>query len=175
MAAQFNQKLIEKPLASILLNLTAMTPYGQPRNFSFYASDLEAAYNVLQDIIQKGDTLLNVSLGDERGHFSMPIDELDRSSFVNPIIPLRQQWETLLAHPERSHSEQNEFQKRRIELRQKRLASVRGTLSRTTELLDRAQQQLPDSPRKTTLICHYQRILDQYSRLLMRLETEYNN
>ena len=84
-------------MATLRFNLTAITPQGQWRSFSFQHPDLEIAYSLLQNIVQQGDTLLDVRLLDEHGDLLLPVDDFEKPYFVNPIELFRQQWETLLA------------------------------------------------------------------------------
>ena len=162
----------------MLLVLTAIDEDYQLREFSCYLQKLEVGFDLLNDIVAKGHTLVKAHLVDDDHSTVLPLDAFDGTSFLVAIQELEQEWQSLLQEPQTvpapDHTELTHWTELRVQLYEKRITNLNWTLGRLKQIQQRDQDRTSFKPTQSGLEVHYSSLINRYEVQLIKAHLIHN-
>ncbi len=162
----------------MLLILTAIDENYQLREFSCYLQKLEVGFDLLNDVVAKGHTLVKAHLVDKNQITVLPLDAFDGTSFLTDIQELELEWQSLLQEPlplsPSDHDELIQWTQLRVEHYENRVTNLNRTLNRLKQIRQRNQDRTPLKPTQLALDTHYGLLINGYEVQLIKAHLIYN-
>ncbi len=159
----------------MFLVLTAIDENNQLREFTCHLQKLEVGFDLLNDIVAKGQTLVKARLIDNEISTLLPLDAFDGTSFLTAIQELEKEWQSLLADPISStHDELIQWMQRRVWQYEKRIVSLDTTLSRLKKIRLRALEYTLTKPTQSEVINHYTTLINNVDVRLIKAHLIHN-
>jgi len=80
----------------MILYFTAVDDLGQPKEFSWWFTNMEFALDVLSHLSSTGKTIIYAQLIDNGHPISLPLDAFDGQIISSSIYQLASEWQQLL-------------------------------------------------------------------------------
>lgn len=156
----------------MLLVLTAIDEQHQLREFSCYLPKLEVGFDLLNDVVAKGHTLVKAHLVDNDQTMALPLDAFDGTSFLAAVQELEQEWQSLLQEPLTSslpnHNALIQWTQLRVDQYEMRITNLSWTLNRLKQTRQRDQDRAPSKPTQSALDTHYSLLINRYEVQLIK-------
>lgn len=83
----------------MVLLLTAIDESDETQDFTCQLKTLESGFNLLNNVVAMGHTLVKAHLLDQGSRIGFPIDAFDGSPFTAAVQELERDWSTILHEP----------------------------------------------------------------------------
>lgn len=127
----------------MILFFTALSKEATIKTFSCHQNKLEAAFDLLSQIVAQGDSIISAQIIDEDNITELPPQAFDGEPFTEPINKLEKHWRQILNQPILLSPQNHaliDLTHRRISNQNSRIADIDLTINRLDELLKRAEQ-----------------------------------
>jgi hypothetical protein len=160
----------------MVLFLTAIDGHSQTREFSCQLPELELAFDLLSQIVARGDTLVLAYVEEDDQITQLPLDAFDGTPFLDAIGKLEQEWLSVLSHaPEcglpdyGSHQELIEWLQKRIDHYEKQMATIESIINRFKQLHCLAENCKLHDPGPSPVSNHFASLLGKYEEQLRKI------
>jgi hypothetical protein len=169
----------------MVLVLKAIDQGQEFRVFSCNPGSIQAAFQVLSDLVAMGNTLEQAYILESNSRTELPVAAFDgQTSFLRELYALQHDWEAILAKSSHSdavnQSESIALLKKRSQLYHDQIVAQQEMIDRLSSLLEQAYTCFTEEPRRSRLINSYQnsleirqlrltKMLDMRSALLAKL------
>ena len=156
----------------MLLVLTAIDEDYQLREFSCYLQKLEVGFDLLNDVVAKGHTLVKAHLIDDDQSTPLPLEAFDGTSFLVAIQELEQEWQSLLQEPQTiaqsNHTELTQWTELRVRQYEKRITNLKWTVGRLKRIQQRHQERMAVKSTQSVLDTYYSSLINRYEVQLIK-------
>ncbi len=151
----------------MIFELTAIDECGETREFTCYLNTLESGFDLLNNVVAMGHSLVTARILDQGNQTDLPTHAFDGVSFSASLQELEREWSTILNEliaPTETTQARIGLARRQLEVYKTRIISYELSATKHTSLLERVQimQEVNPGARNLRLIRHYEVILDQY-------------
>ncbi|QIP14512.1 hypothetical protein G8759_18785 [Spirosoma aureum] len=160
----------------MVLFITAIDVNSRTREFSCQFPELEQAFDFLNEIVGRGNTLIQACTEEDNQLIHLPIDAFDGAPFLGAIEELKQEWLSVLGYAPTSgiadngnHPELIEWLKKRIDQYELQMVMIESNISRFKQLLCRAESSMLQDPDFAAVSYHFASLLINYEEQLKKV------
>lgn len=149
----------------MFLRLVAVDQLGQERDFSCQLTQLEVGFDILNDIVAQGHTLIQASILDENRSTPLPLEVFEGVSFLKALQELEQEWQSLLAEPMEDHpsfhQERIQHLEQQVHRYERQIAGIETMITHFKQLTQRADNFISFTNRSPVVSNHFASILSK--------------
>ncbi|QHV93822.1 hypothetical protein [Spirosoma endbachense] len=160
----------------MVLFITTIDGHCRTREFSCQFHELEQAFDFLNQIVVRGDTLLQACTEEDGQLTQLPLDAFDGIPFLRAIENLKQEWLSVLDHAPESGlpvygilQELIEWLKKQIDHYEKQMAIIESTIRHFKQLRCRAESCKPHDLNFSPVSDHFVSLLNNYEEQLRKV------
>ncbi len=149
----------------MVLLLTAIDVSGETRDFSYHLNTLESGFDLLNQVVAMGHTLVKAQLLEQGTQIDLPTTVFNVVSFAEALQELEGEWNMVLREPTRSTTitqARIDFAQWQLEQYENWIVNYELFLTQLMTMLDKMQTMQVDSRLAERLIQHYQVVVDKY-------------
>ena len=156
----------------MILILAAIDADFQFREFACPINQLEVGFDLLNDIVARGDALVSAYIVDEQKSTSLPLEAFDGTHFLTAVQELQREWQSILNEPVQQVSRLSvslsQWRHQRVKRYEARVAILKRTLDRLMDIRQRAQHNKPDESTLSPVQLHYNDLIERCTVRLIK-------